>query len=829
MKGKWFKRCLAMGLVFSMTAALCAGCGKDKNANANAGLAKEHVYKLQAIELPDFGGDDYSVSSSVYLNGTVYLMLQIYHWSADNNDKDIRLVSIKDDGSDVGTVKLEIPPKPQIEGVTRPEEGDEPQEGGDESAEDSGTEEPAEEEGEDGAADTGIADEVYPSSDIWENMYFSNYCFSPDGSIFAIENYNYEDYTDQDNYISIYKSYLCCWNVDGSLRWQHEIEEFGNEEEWIYLNTMITASDGTLYLMLAGDNAYKVSMDAEGNLSERIPIKEESADAINNGSFYFKEDGSAVVMYSDSNDWSKQYLATYDVLTDTLGEPSLLPASLSWNGYNSMSTGTVSDLVYSNREGVYTYNIGNEASVCKMDFVNSDLLNPSFNVVVELDDKSFLGLFYENYDGQPKAGIFTYVSPEDIPDKGVLVLAGNYVNDEIKRRVVDFNRSSEEYRIVVKEYNSLSSYEDYQAGYTQLNNDIITGKMPDILVTEGLPVENYASKRLLADVGKLIEEDEELSQVEFVQNVFDAFSMDGKLYYVIPQFGVGTMLAKTSLVGDRTSWTMEEAKKFMETMPSDMKLMGDMTRSEFFSNVMQYCGSDFIDVGTGKCDFSSQNFLELMEYAKGLPTEYTDDYWEDYSTNYQTQYRDNKTLLCRYSFSSLRDLNYAINGRMGEDVSYVGFPTGSGQGSYVYSYQTYALSSRSSYLDAAWDFIKYYLMDEYQSTLTWNMPIQKKYFMEFAQAATQRPYWEDEDGNRTEYDDTYYLNGEQIILPPLTQEQLDKAIEFVFSIQKCSYNNNDVMNIINEEMEAFFSGQKTAQEVAQIIQSRTQVYVDANR
>ena len=45
---------------------------------------------------------------------------------------------------------------------------------------------------------------------------------------------------------------------------------------------------------------------------------------------------------------------------------------------------------------------------------------------------------------------------------------------------------------------------------------------------------------LLADVGKLIEKDEELSQVEFVQNVLDAYSVDGKLYYVIPNFRVST-------------------------------------------------------------------------------------------------------------------------------------------------------------------------------------------------------------------------------------------------------------------------------------------------
>ena len=43
------------------------------------------------------------------------------------------------------------------------------------------------------------------------------------------------------------------------------------------------------------------------------------------------------------------------------------------------------------------------------------------------------------------------------------------------------------------------------------------------------------------------------------------------------------------------------------------------------------------------------------------------------------------------------------------------------------------------------------------------------------------------------------------------------------------YWNDSVANIINEEMDGFYTGQKTAQEVAKVIQSRAQVYVDENR
>lgn len=258
--------------------------------------------------------------------------------------------------------------------------------------------------------------------------------------------------------------------------------------------------------------------------------------------------------------------------------------------------------------------------------------------------------------------------------------------------------------------------------------------------------------------------------------------------------------------------------------------MGEILQGDFFNVMMGYCGRDFIDVDTGKCEFDSQNFIDMMEYANTLPKEMGDDTYDDnWWENYQSQYRENRTILCQMSINSMGNLPYNINGRVGEDVTYIGFPTESGKGSYISAHLQLALSARSSHLEGAWDFVRYYLTDEYQEQLTYGLPIQKKYFTEIAQEATRKPYYLDEDGNEVEYDYTYYMNGEELIIPPLTQEQLNKAIDFISSVDNSYYWNEDIINIINEEMDGFFTGQKTAEEVAKIIQSRAQIYVDENR
>ena len=471
-----------------------------------------------------------------------------------------------------------------------------------------------------------------------------------------------------------------------------------------------------------------------------------------------------------------------------------------------------------------------------MSYINSDVATTSMNNFLILSDDQFIGFYYENSTGATKGSLFTYVNPADIKDKKVLVLAGNYVDYSLKSRIVDYNKNNEDYRIVVKEYNSYNTSDDYTLGLKQLNNDIISGGMPDILIADtNIPMESYINKGLVANVDDLIAKDEELSKKEYLQNVWDAYRVNGKLYNVIPSFYIGTMVGKTSIFGDRTSITMDELQNIQAEVPEATALFGDtVIRDNFLYTMMSYCGSDFVDVSTGKCAFDTDNFVAMLAYAGTLPEEYGEDYWgEDYWKDYQSQFRDNRTLLANTTISSIRDLNGVINGQFGEEVSFVGFPTDSGMGSIIWNGNfNFALSAKSGNLDGAWEFVRYYLTQEYQDTIQekeYNLPVLRSSFEASVATATEKPYYLDENGNKVEYDETYYINDEEIILPQLTQEQVDKIVSFVESVSKRAYYNEAITNIISEEAGAYFSGQKSARDVAGVIQSRVQVYVNENR
>ena len=294
------------------------------------------------------------------------------------------------------------------------------------------------------------------------------------------------------------------------------------------------------------------------------------------------------------------------------------------------------------------------------------------------------------------------------------------------------------------------------------------------------------------------------------------------------------MVGKESIFGDRTSITMEELQTIRDTMPEGTALFSDITRDSFLYTMMNYCGSDFVDVSTGKCAFDTDNFVAMLAYAGELPVEYGEDYWgEDYWNNYESQFREDRTLLDTISISNIRDLNGTINGVFGEDISFVGFPTDGDMGSVLWAgNRMYALSAKSKNLDGAWEFLRYYLTQEYQDKIQeqeYNLPVLRSTFEKNVQDATKKPYYTDENGNKVEYDETYYINGEEILLPQLTQEQVDRIVSFVESVNKRGYYNEAISNIISEEAGAYFSGQKSARDVAGVIQSRVQVYVNENR
>ncbi|MBP3702082.1 MAG: hypothetical protein J6I64_09340 [Lachnospiraceae bacterium] len=67
------------------------------------------------------------------------------------------------------------------------------------------------------------------------------------------------------------------------------------------------------------------------------------------------------------------------------------------------------------------------------------------------------------------------------------------------------------------------------------------------------------------------------------------------------------------------------------------------------------------------------------------------------------------------------------------------------------------------------------------------------------------------------------------LLEPPTEEEIDDFYEMLKNACGMSGFNDFIWNIVSEESGAYFAGDKTAREVADLIQNRVSLYVSENR
>jgi ABC-type glycerol-3-phosphate transport system substrate-binding protein len=343
-------------------------------------------------------------------------------------------------------------------------------------------------------------------------------------------------------------------------------------------------------------------------------------------------------------------------------------------------------------------------------------------------------------------------------------------------------------------------------------------------------IHNYISKGLFTDLTDYIKNDPDINFDDIFPNLIKASSYNDKIYEIVPSFTISTVAGKKSVLGDRNSWTMEEFLQFKNSLQPGMSMFADATRENMLYNFLSVNVSDYMDFGKGKCYFDTPEFVSLLEYLKEFPKSeemYTNEYWENYDyESAESAYRENKVVLQPTSIYDIRELKYLIRGTFGEAVTFIGYPCKEGNGSSINPMASYAISAKSAYKDAAWDFVKYYYSNEYQQKLTWGIPASMAQFDENAKQSTEKPYYMDENNQKVEYDDTYYINGQEIVIEPLSEAEIAGIKEFVKSVDRISSYSEDIQNIITEDAEPFFQGQKTAEEVAKIIQSRANIYIN---
>lgn len=801
---------MAMVMVFSLAA--CGDEEKKTNTGANNAASKQGVFKVSEVNMAtEENVEDMNINQIKIIDDTIYLIAYTYY----NNGYAMHFMTMDKEGSVLTKYPLMERYWDNVDtGIAVPLE---------EAAADVAALVTTDKI----AATTTEVTENTEESEIEEYKDVYTYQILEDGRLAYVE--TYETYNNK-TYESSSTCYLVICDKDGQEFCRTNLTEHVPDDSYFWANTIIPSEADSLFVMNY-EMIFEVDMD--GNILGVIETTDVTRD-IYSPSFY--KDGLPVVGVWNE-DWTKQTYGTIDIRKGEMVEELALPENFSnYNVSDGVNSGY--DLILTSNNGVYGYNFGDTEYTLIMDYINSDLATYRVNNVTFIDSDHFIAMYNDVVDYNSHVANFTKVPPEEVPDREVLVMASYGKDTEVTKKIIEFNQSSDKYRITVNDYSQYSTNEDYYAGIDKLNNEIISGNIPDIISCSArLPIANYVSKGILADFYELMEEDETINREDYCENVFQAYEIDGKLYEMPTSFYIWTVYGKTSVFGDKTSLTWDELDAVLAEYPGS-SAFNNLTKTDILSTALRFNYSKLVDSKTGECYFNSDMFKEILEFANTYPETidweklYQD---EDYWINYETQlFIENRTLLNQGTIYNF--FEGWMNGyyRFAEATTPVGFPTDEGIGSTLAAISSYAISAKSANKDGAWEFVKSFITEEAQMKEErsdyWGLPILKAALEDSAQYITQKPYYIDAEGNKVEYENTVWINNQEVAIEPATEEEAQKWIDFVLSVEvKGSYDYDDALEIINEEAAAYFSGQKTVEAVMEIIQSRMNIFISESR
>lgn len=612
------------------------------------------------------------------------------------------------------------------------------------------------------------------------------------------------------------------------------IDAIEKESDWTYLENIVVDKDNILYLQF---NQQLVVLNEDGTQNFMIPIEQYVQ---NSGTM---PDGSVYVTYYENDGYK---LCTVNKETKTLETKYELSNTL--NGTFEVSADY--KLYYSDGSAVRAIDLesGNVEKVA--DWLDCDINGNNISGVYCENEDEIYG-YYNDWEMDEEYFVkLTKTESSQVEEKTVLTLATLYSSDNIQKNVVAFNKANETHRIKVVSYIDYSSmtpsdYENYDQYVTdavnRFKNDLTGSNPPDIisLSEDGgrLSMETLVEKGILEELTPYLQQAGYTTE-DFVDGVVNSYAVDGKLYALPSQFAVATAIANADVVGEKSGWTLAEAMEIAQNLPEGMQFLDTTTQENMLTSFLQYGYRSFMDETENTCSFDSDEFKALLTIAKTFPKEY--DYDVDAPVS-PILLSSGALLMTTETISSLEDIQLC-EAYFGElDSTFIGLPGVAGNGSLLTAYDgMYGICSKSEHKQAAADFVIDVLTKAYEERgrYAYGFPSYKETLNAYIEDQIDIEYVKDEEGNLVldEEGNPIPMQGGSGIgwgdwsydYRPCTQEDADKLMELLDGACTTAHYDTEIFGIILEEAQPYFNDQKSAEEVASIIQNRISLYLSEN-
>ncbi len=454
-------------------------------------------------------------------------------------------------------------------------------------------------------------------------------------------------------------------------------------------------------------------------------------------------------------------------------------------------------------------------------------------------------------NAKQELAILSPADPAETTEKKVLHMAVLNLYPFTSEMVSRFNRSNSEYRIEVTDYAQYNDYstgnpEDWNAGLTRLQTELIAGNVPDILDISLLPVGRLEAKGILVDLLPYIAADPDLGFDKLNTQVLEAFEENGKLYQSVGNYYVLTTAGLSSVVGDQMGWTMEDMSAAMRELqavnPGSTVFDLYTTRDDAMEFLLYLELGEYVDWSTGECAFDSDSFRQFLQFVKEFPTSFDWSAGLDSAADLDqdTRLAAGLQLMKQCSVTCFEDMQTHTIGLGGEPVTFVGYPTEHGVGSmFAQMGNAFAISSTCADRDAAWQFVRQFFLPVYQEQFKgFAFPTNLSVYEEMKQEAMAQQYQRNPDGsytldvngNRLPVDrGSVNLGGAEVKLQAATQADVAAVEEIIGATTHVLSTDDSVKEIIVSGAAGYFADQRSLDEAVKQIQSRANIYVNEQR
>ena len=330
---------------------------------------------------------------------------------------------------------------------------------------------------------------------------------------------------------------------------------------------------------------------------------------------------------------------------------------------------------------------------------------------------------------------------------------------------------------------------------------------------------------MICDLSDMIPQ--EIKQ-ELIPAVVELGSVDGEWVGMVAEASFATM-STVNQIWDKGGWNLQEFIELLESREDwecPFNYMGHQANdTSLLYDVFLHdlTNSSVLDLEQGISHFDSDEFAHILELCKKYGARSMDDV-RTLSDNECNRLLEEGNMVANIHrmYEGLESFSKIMR-QYGENCSIVGFPTQEGSGNYVdsYSFDYLVVNARTEHREE----IKKYLallLDYNNQFVVSGCPVRMDVirdsvvYSERNECYTMR-YTTDMENN-PQY--------KQITLKPDGTTYLEEFLAFVESCEPQPYSPPQVGEIIGGEILPFLEGRKSADEVANIIQSKMQLYLN---